>query len=184
MPRKALCKVFVSYSRHDEALIKPLARLLCAASDDAVFLDINSIKPGDLWKTEIEAAVRDSSVFILCWCCQSQKSDFVAHEMRIALRDKSKRLVPVLLCSTPVPPSFSKRQWIDLRGRIVHNCNDHPRPNESRADFGLEPESDGPNESGQQYDFKHADINTGMEAFLASVLEKIATDYFERLVTR
>jgi hypothetical protein len=123
--RKKRSKVFVSYSRHDESLIKPLAGLLGAAADDAVFLDVSSIKPGDLWKSEIEGAVRNASVFILCWCCESKRSDFVAYEIKTALEAGGKRLVPVLLCSTPLPPSLADRQWIDLQGRIVHACDGH-----------------------------------------------------------
>jgi hypothetical protein len=123
--RKKRSKVFVSYSRHDELLVKPLAGLLGAAADEAVFLDVSSIKPGDFWKSEIEGAVRNASVFILCWCCQSKRSDFVAYEIKTALEAGGKRLVPVLLCSTPLPPSLADRQWIDLQGRIVHACDGH-----------------------------------------------------------
>jgi len=83
--RKKKTRVFVSYSRHDEALVKPLAALLGAAARDAVFLDVNSIKPGDRWKQEIDSALQDAAVFILCWCCQSQASDFVGYEIRMAI---------------------------------------------------------------------------------------------------
>ena len=123
--RNKRCKVFVSYSRHDEALVQPLAGLLGAAAGDAVFLDTNSIRPGDSWKTGIEDAVRASSVFILCWCCEGERSDFIAHEIKMALDAGDKRLIPVLLCSTPLPPALSDRQWVDLRGRVVHSCNQH-----------------------------------------------------------
>jgi TIR domain len=119
---KKRCKVFVSYSRHGEALIKPLAGLLGAAVDDAVFFDVTSLKPGDLWDKEITAAITESLVFVLCWCCQGSKSKFVAKEMRIALKDKKKRLVPVLLCAAKLPASFARRQWIDLRGKVPHEC--------------------------------------------------------------
>ncbi len=118
-------KVFVSYSRHDESLVKPLAGLLGVASDDAVFLDVSSLKPGDLWEEKIIGAVKEASVFVLCWCCQSQESTFVAKEIDAALAAGKKRLVPVLFCSTKLPDNMADRQWIDLRGRIVHVCN-HP----------------------------------------------------------
>ena len=116
-------KVFVSYSRHDEALVKPLAGLLGVASDDAVFLDVSELKPGDLWEEKIIGAVKEASVFVLCWCCESEKSTFVAKEITTALSEGKKRLVPVLFCSTKLPDSLANRQWIDLRGRIVHVCN-------------------------------------------------------------
>jgi TIR domain len=119
-PRKT--KVFVSYSRHDEALVKPLAGLLGVAADDAVFLDVASLKPGDLWDEKIIGAVKEASVFVLCWCCQCEHSTFIAKEISAALSEKQKRLVPVLFCSTPLPPAMADRQWIDLRGQIVHDC--------------------------------------------------------------
>lgn len=105
--------------------MKPLAALLGAAARDAVFLDVNSIKPGDLWKQEIDSALQDAAVFILCWCCESQASDFVGYEIRMAIENRAKRVVPVRLCSSPLPNLLSDRQWIDLRGRIVHDCRDH-----------------------------------------------------------
>ena len=124
MPRKTRYKVFVSYSRHDEALVRPLAGLLGAAASNAVFLDVNSLKPGDSWRSEIRDAVRNASVFIVCWCCESKKSEFIAEEIRTALEDADKHLVPVRLCEAPLPDRLSDRQWIDLRGRIVHECTD------------------------------------------------------------
>ena len=119
-PKKT--KVFVSYSRHDEALVKPLAGLLGVAADDAVFLDVASLKPGDLWDEKIIGAVKEASVFVLCWCCQCEHSTFIAKEISAALLEKKKKLVPVLFCSTPLPPAMADRQWIDLRGQIVHDC--------------------------------------------------------------
>lgn len=128
MPRT---KVFVSYSRHDEAFVRPLAGLLGVAADDAVFLDVASIKPGDNWKDEIDGALRESSVFIICWCCQAENSQFIAHEIALAVEGKNKRLVPVLFCDTPLPTTLSAYQWVDLRGQIKHSCQ-HIAPNVAR----------------------------------------------------
>lgn len=125
MARKKQCKVFVSYSRHDEALVKPLAGLLGVAAENAVFLDVDALKPGDCWRSEIENAVRDSSVFVLCWCCESSRSEFVKAEVEIALEDARKRLVPVLFCATPLPAPLKERQWVNLQGRVTHICNGH-----------------------------------------------------------
>src|SRR5271170_5087497 len=122
MGRKKRCKVFVSYSRHDEALVKPLAGLLGVAADDAVFYDVEQLKPGDRWEMKILGAVHDSSVFVICWCCNCEKSRFVAKEISTALSDAKKKIVPVLFCFTSLPANLSRHQWIDLRGKIVHPC--------------------------------------------------------------
>lgn len=120
-------KVFVSYSRHDEALVKPLAALLGVAAEDSVFLDVERLKPGDEWEKEIVSAIQECSVFVLCWCCGSRQSDFVSKEIEIALRDRKRRLVPVLFCRSALPASLSSRFWIDLCGRVVHACvESHP----------------------------------------------------------
>jgi TIR domain-containing protein len=121
--RQRKTKVFVSYSRHDECVVRPLASLLGIASDDAVFLDVEQLNPGDLWETKIADAIRESSVFVICWCCECQKSAFVIKEVRLALKDPKKKVVPVLFCTTELPHSVGGRQWIDLRGRVVHTCN-------------------------------------------------------------
>ena len=123
MARKKKPKVFVSYSRHDEALVRPLAGLLGVASSGVVFMDVASLQPGDHWEKEILEAVQQASVFVLCWCCECEKSDFVAREIGTALSDPAKKLVPVLLCSTALPAKLSQWQWLDLRGQIVHRCD-------------------------------------------------------------
>jgi hypothetical protein len=69
--------------------------------------------------------VREASVFVLCWCCESGRSAFVAKEISAALAEGKKKLVPVLFCSAPLPAGMADRQWIDLRGKIVHAC---PKP--------------------------------------------------------
>jgi hypothetical protein len=123
MARQSRYKVFVSYARHDEALVRPLAGLL-GASPTVVFLDVQAIKAGDLWEDEIRRAIIDAPVFILCWCCESLRSSMVAQEIELALRAGRKRLVPVLLCGTPLPSQLRDRQWIDLSGKILHKCLD------------------------------------------------------------
>ena len=129
VPWRKKTRVFVSYSRHDESLVRPLAGLLGVAADGAVFLDVTSIAPGAQWKSDIEAALHDSSVVVVCWCCEAEKSQFVAYEIRLAMESKKKRLVPVLFCNTPLPEQLEDYQWVDLRGRIAHTCrHDSDRP--------------------------------------------------------
>lgn len=116
--------MFISYSRHDEGLAKGLAGVL-AAANNPVFLDVYSIEPGDLWETKIEKAIQDSEVFVVCWCCRGEKSEFIAKEISAALAYPEKRLVAVLLCSAALPPPLAERQWIDLRKELAHLCIDH-----------------------------------------------------------
>jgi TIR domain len=155
VPRKNTIRVFVSYSRHDEELVKPLSSLLGVASNEAIFLDVESLEPGDHWEKEIIAAIKQSSVFILCWCCAGKKSEFIAKEISAALRDKKKKLVPVLFCSTALPRKIADRQWIDLRKQIRHAC-DPQHPSDSAAEPVSAPprSSYGPYQSGGGGDFQ------------------------------
>jgi hypothetical protein len=132
MARPKKYKVFVSYSRHDEALVKPLAGMLGVAANDAVFLDVTTIQPGALWEQEIIGAIKQSSVFVLCWCCECEHSSFIAREISTALKQGNKRMVPVLFCSTPLPPTMADRQWINLTGQVVHHCTHaHQTPSDT-----------------------------------------------------
>jgi hypothetical protein len=124
----ARTKVFVSYSRHDEGFVRPLAGILGIATDDAIFLDVASIKPGDRWQDDIDGALQEASVFIFCWCCQAQKSQPIGHEIAMALQGTGKRLVPVLLCPAPLPPALAAYQWIDLQGAVKHECEHSAAP--------------------------------------------------------
>lgn len=124
----ARTKVFVSYSRHDERFVRPLAGILGIATDEAIFLDVASIKPGDRWQDDIDGALQEASVFIFCWCCQAQKSLPIGHEIAMALQGTGKRLVPVLLCPAPLPPALAAYQWIDLQGAVKHECEHSAAP--------------------------------------------------------
>ena len=70
-----------------KGLVKPLAGLLGVVAEDAVFLDVERLKPGQLWEKEITEAVERSSVFVVCWCCETERSRFVMQEIALALRD-------------------------------------------------------------------------------------------------
>jgi hypothetical protein len=105
--------VFVSYSRADKAIVSPVISLLRAAKP-TVFWDVDTIQPGDKWKREIRLAIRHCSVFLLFWCSHSDRSHSVKREWRQAISEE-RRVIPVLLDSTPLPKELREHQWIDLR---------------------------------------------------------------------
>jgi TIR domain len=98
------------------------------------FFDATSLQPGDDWKSQIKQAVDESRVFVLCWCCESEKSNFITKEIEWALRDQTKKLVHVLFCSTPLPRPFSERQWIDLKESVMHVCSNHAEQEREQRD--------------------------------------------------
>jgi hypothetical protein len=174
------CKVFISYSRHDEALVKPLAALLNVALKDTVFLDVNELNPGDDWEREIVTALQESSIFVLCWCCETRASRFVAKEIALALTDPTKRIVPVLFCSATLPRKMSKLQWIDLRKQIVHACSQEHSDNPVEADKKKLPTPFRERNRSTHFGIKTVD-SPGVGKNEIAALEELIVSYFNRL---
>ena len=112
--------LFVSYARHDEAIVKPLAALLRVANPE-VFRDEESLHPGDVWRKVIQDAIERSTEFILFWCSHSAISSEVKREYELALHLK-KRVVPVLLDGSDLKGSLRERQVIDMRHFHQHEA--------------------------------------------------------------
>jgi hypothetical protein len=107
--------VFVSYSRDDSRMATLVVQLLRARDD--VFYDIDSIKAGEPWRDALLRAIDDATHFYLLWCMHSARSEEVEWEWRRAISG-NKRLVPVLLDSTPLVEPLTKYQWVDFQGVV------------------------------------------------------------------
>ena len=105
--------IFVSYSHEDIGLVQPVVRLL-RATEDLVFQDLDSIKPGRKWRREIEEALYTAQLVILFWCYHSSRSAEVRREYEFALTT-GKDVLPVLLDTTPLPEPLNEFQWVDFR---------------------------------------------------------------------
>ncbi len=77
-------KIFISYAHQDAAEAGRLARAL-RSEDHDVWLDTDSLLPGQEWKLEIEKAVRESDVFIALLSRWSSERGYVQKELRLAL---------------------------------------------------------------------------------------------------
>jgi len=106
-------RVFISYSHADATLVTPVVGLL-RATKDFVFLDADTIRPGQKWRAEISEALANASLVVVFWCRHSSVSAEVEAEYRAAM-DANKDILPVLLDSTPVTPPLRDFQWIDFR---------------------------------------------------------------------
>src|SRR5262245_55435710 len=116
-PRKV--SVFVSYSRQDSSIIKPLVRLM-QMSGAEVFLDIDSIRLGETCRDRLAVVIGASTVFLIFWCEQSSISEEVRKEWLIALRRK-KTIVPVLLDGQPLHKRLARWNGLDFRGATNHS---------------------------------------------------------------
>jgi hypothetical protein len=117
--------------------MKPLKVFLCHALEDktqvidlyhqlkklgaAPWLDAEEILPGQEWNFEINKALDESDVILLCLSKRSvSKEGYVQREMRIAL-DRALEmpegrifLIPARLEECDLPQRISSYQWVDL----------------------------------------------------------------------
>ncbi|MEZ5536842.1 MAG: TIR domain-containing protein [Thiolinea sp.] len=98
--------VFVSYARKDSEPVQHAVALL-EAGGAQVFRDIDDIAFGDQWEDVITRKLQECERVMVFWSRNASESEWVGKEYGIALTQK-KRLVPVLLDSTPLPPELSK----------------------------------------------------------------------------
>jgi Flp pilus assembly protein TadB len=82
-----------------------------------VFYDVDSIPAGEPWREVLLRAIDNASHFYLLWCKHSARSQEIEWEWRRAISG-SKRLVPVLLDSTPLIQPLTEYQWVDFRGVV------------------------------------------------------------------
>src|SRR5688572_13263659 len=116
--------VFISYSRKDEHLIRPLLDLL-RVGGKRVFRDVEEIAPGDEWSKRIDETLDDSEIFMLFWCCHAAKSPWVSREINRATRKREKRVIPAVLCPMEIPKAVSKYQWVDFIEVVKHDCGEY-----------------------------------------------------------
>ena len=107
-----MASLFLSYSRDDASRVEPLAAALEHEGHD-VWWD-RHISGGQGFADAIEQALESAGVVIVCWTCQSVRSDWVRDEAA-AGRDTG-RLVPVTLDGCQPPLGFRQYQTIDLSG--------------------------------------------------------------------
>jgi hypothetical protein len=113
-------RIFLSYAHADIAPIRGLYQELINKGYD-VWLDEENLIPGQEWEIEIEKALRNSDVILVCLSINSvSKEGFVQKEFRYAL-DKALEmteggifLIPVRLANCDVPTKLSRFHWVDL----------------------------------------------------------------------
>jgi hypothetical protein len=112
-PQSPITSVFASYSRKDALLVRQLLSLY-RAIDVPTFIDEQSIKPGQKWRVEIDAALEQCQTILVFWCEHAVQSPEVRSEYERAV-SLGKRVVPVLIDDTALPPDLGQYQGVDLR---------------------------------------------------------------------
>lgn len=108
-----MARVFLSYSRQDEAVAEQLAAGLARLGHE-LWWD-RALQGGARFASEIEAALARAEAVVVLWSASSLKSAWVQDEAAEG-RD-SGRLVPVLVDSSQPPLGFRQFHAIDYRRR-------------------------------------------------------------------
>ena len=113
-------RTFLCHTSSDKDSVQKLYRSLVDDGIDA-WLDQEKLVPGQNWQKEIQRAVRNSDVVIVCLSAKSiTKEGFVQKEIRIALDFAKEKpdgtifIIPARLEDCAVPESMNKFQWVDL----------------------------------------------------------------------
>jgi hypothetical protein len=117
--------IFISYKREaypDEKLAEAIYDGLKDQIGTSVFLDRQTIQPGDEWEWTIGEYIRKCDYFVVVLSKVSLRSDYVRKEMRIAVEQAGSanstgpRLIPVTIeLKGPLPEGFAE---IDKHNRI------------------------------------------------------------------
>jgi hypothetical protein len=127
-------QVFISYAKEDFATADVLREFLEQRLVPS-FLAPRSIKPGHVWRAEIEKHLAESDVLLLLWSKNSKESPWVHYELSAAMI-MEKRIVPCALDNTAFHPLMSRTQVLywrvgDQRGSLA----------ELAAGLGIGPDS-------------------------------------------
>jgi len=114
-------KIFLSYAREDMGMAKKLYNDLKRYGLE-VWLDTESLLPGDRWKDKIQEAIENSSYFIALLSSRSvNKKGFVQKELKTALEvldlfpSSERFILPVRLDNCEVGErKLKEHHWVDL----------------------------------------------------------------------
>jgi hypothetical protein len=124
--------VFLSYARADAPTVQTLAQAL-QAQGIAVWRDQDSLYGGERWPKAIGEAIAAHDWLLLAWSQQAARSHFVEFEWTTAIALR-KMIIPCLMDETPLPPTLSAINAIDVRQidaalpKILHALHRSPAP--------------------------------------------------------
>jgi hypothetical protein len=121
--------IFFSYVREDQTLVDKLAAELTAKGAE-IWLDRESINPGQMWQDAIRDAIEAGNFFIACFSNKSvtKRRSVMNEELLIAVSELRKMqfgsiwFIPVLLDNCQVPRieitptrTLQDLQWVSLK---------------------------------------------------------------------
>jgi hypothetical protein len=118
MPRPL--RVFLCHAKEDKPVVRDLYHQLTAKGWMDVWLDVEKLLPGQEWDIEIEKAVEQADVVIVCLSNKSvDKEGYVQKELRFVLNIADEKpegtifVVPLRLDDCAVPRRIRAWQYVD-----------------------------------------------------------------------
>ena len=84
VPASRYRKIFASYSHLDAAIVENVGQVMAAIGDEFM-RDVDTLRSGQIWSSQLEGYIRDCDVFQLYWSSNSMTSDLVSNEWHYAL---------------------------------------------------------------------------------------------------
>ncbi len=122
--REDITTAFVSYSSDDRIRVASIVQGMQKARPDLdLFMDVESLRSGDDWETELKNEINKRSVFYLCWSKAAKASKWVDFEWRYALEQKGDEYIepvpidPPEICAPP--EELNKKHFNDKMVYVV-----------------------------------------------------------------
>ena len=117
-------RVFLCHASQDKPIVRELYQRLLAEDWIDPWLDEEKLLPGQDWDLEIENAIRNSDVIVVCISKKSvSKEGYVQKEIKRALDIADEKpegtiyLIPAKLENCDVPLRLSRWQWTNILDR-------------------------------------------------------------------
>lgn len=108
---------FASYAEKDsEAVLGRIQGMKAVRPDIDIFVDVMSLRSGDLWRKELEHHVPGKDAFLLFWSAHAAQSKWVDYEWRLALQKRGLDYIhPIPLTQPPHRPIPQELQELHFR---------------------------------------------------------------------
>lgn len=139
--------IFISYS-HKDVIAARLLEYSLEKKGYTVFIDESDISPGENYKHVIQQNIEKSKYFLLLWSEFAEESEYVKYEYNFA-QEISKKITPVFLDNTPLPPQLNKIQGVKLKEIPIENLQ-----NQIVTILNITPQHNQPDISGSDLFFR------------------------------
>ncbi len=96
--RHDILSAFVSYASPDRNAVSCIVQGLKKARPDLqIFFDVESLRSGEDWESQLRHRIFDCDILFLCWSHHAKESKWVEYEWRYALENKG------IDCIEPIP---------------------------------------------------------------------------------